>query len=497
MRGGGGTGTNLPSGGGGNASGGLVGDNGGTIDQSYANVSVTGATAGGLVGQNSDIIKQSYAVGRVNGSGINQIAGVGGLVGHNLGTVTQSYARGSVTGASFNLVGGLVGANDGANDNGQVTQSYATGPVSGGNGSSLGGLIGSRFGSATTSNSYWDNQTSGQLTSAGGTGEKTMDLQTGSLPTGFDPTVWVATHGRYPRLQWQVPTRPPVPVVFVHGLCSDEHSWDPLKRILVNFGWRFGGSVGQIGNSNAAAFDATFKHNADFYTINFADPAINNRGGLDGWATALHHYLRKIRINRGSLTGTKFIIVAHSAGGLAARAYLQGHANLHYDGDIFHLVTYGTPHNGTPLAGDSFGLAFIEAFLSGPCRNVTDLAGLLSGSSGVKEMLPGSKFLSEINGAKFPAGVLQTSLKAVADDLPVSGLSWCAPGWDCVVPVGSQNMESAYVGTPPLDLTLIATHTVTDRTHSTFDVPGLGVMPGETEDATSILWAIRRSIPGS
>ena len=37
--------------------------------------------------------------------------------------------------------------------------------------------------------SYWDTQTSGQTTSAGGTGLTTAQLESG-LPAGFDSTVW-------------------------------------------------------------------------------------------------------------------------------------------------------------------------------------------------------------------------------------------------------------------------------------------------------------------
>jgi hypothetical protein len=186
--------------------GGLVGENAGTITQSFADVSVAAAVAGGLVGQNSGgappfpgTIVQSYATGSVTGTGAGQISGVGGLVGHNFAVITQSYAMGNVAGASSNLVGGLVGAND----DGQVTQTYATGAVSGGLGSSIGGLIGASFGTATTNYSYWDIQTSGQTESAGGTGLTTAQFQSGNLPLGFDPTVWLAPRRKYPELRWQ------------------------------------------------------------------------------------------------------------------------------------------------------------------------------------------------------------------------------------------------------------------------------------------------------
>ena len=49
--------------------------------------------------------------------------------------------------------------------------------------------------------SYWDTQTTGQSTSAGGAPATTQYLTSGSLPTGFDPGIWSATAGQYPTLK--------------------------------------------------------------------------------------------------------------------------------------------------------------------------------------------------------------------------------------------------------------------------------------------------------
>jgi len=100
--------------------GGLVGQNYGTVQNSYATGSVNGGYfVGGLVGQNYGTVQNSYATGSVNGSG-----DVGGLVGYNYeGTVQNSYATGSVSGSSY-YVGGLVGRNSG----GTVQNSLALNP---------------------------------------------------------------------------------------------------------------------------------------------------------------------------------------------------------------------------------------------------------------------------------------------------------------------------------------------------------------------------------
>jgi filamentous hemagglutinin family protein len=224
--------TGIVSGVGGSDVGGLIGENeSSSITGSYATGEVTsGGDAGGLVGDNFGSIQTSYATGRVSGSGGG--ASIGGLVGYNLGTLQTSYATGAVSSSGSNAgVGGLVGLNDSDSDlrtGGGVVQtsyatgavsstgarsdaggliganfntvqiSYATGAVSGtGDSTVTGGLIGANFGGAVL-NSYWDTQTTGQPSSAGGTGLTTAQLQ-GALPSGFTAP-WATGAGLYPFL---------------------------------------------------------------------------------------------------------------------------------------------------------------------------------------------------------------------------------------------------------------------------------------------------------
>ena len=144
---------------------GLFGGSGGTIKNvGLIGGSVSGNnTVGALVGLNAGPIDMSYATTAVNGGANGQR--IGGLVGDNLNaTITNSYATGAVSGgAGSQYVGGFVGQND---IGGTISDSYATGVVSGG--SHVGGLVGSSF-LATTTNSYWDTETSGQSSSADGT----------------------------------------------------------------------------------------------------------------------------------------------------------------------------------------------------------------------------------------------------------------------------------------------------------------------------------------
>ena len=180
--------------------GGLVGYNDGTVNNSYATGSVTisGSTnfydafAGGLFGVNGGTVSNSYATGSVNGN----VEFAGGLIGYSYGSVSNSYATGAVSGGSA-YAGGLIGENDGT-----VTNSYSTGAVTN-TGGTAGGLIGLDFG--TVSNSFWDINTSGQSTSAAGTGLTTQQMmsQSNFTSAGWDfANTWVMYEGyTYPLLR--------------------------------------------------------------------------------------------------------------------------------------------------------------------------------------------------------------------------------------------------------------------------------------------------------
>jgi len=150
---------------------------------------------GGLVGSNDGVITQCYSAGAVGGDWR-----VGGLVGDNGGAVTNCYSASAVDGNS--LVGGLIGRNF----LGPVAQCYSTGGVNGS--SSVGGLVGSDYGGHDVALCFWDTQTSGQTTSAGGTGKTTAEMRSARTFYAWggcgDELVWTIDEGNdYPRLWWE------------------------------------------------------------------------------------------------------------------------------------------------------------------------------------------------------------------------------------------------------------------------------------------------------
>ncbi len=178
------------------AVGGLVGENGGLIEDSIADVAVTSdgndafgeVYVGGFVGYNNlGTINRSHALGDVTVTDDTSVAEfyVGGFVGvefSGLGTtINDSYARGnvSVTSTTGNTpevyAGGFAG-----DISGDIFRSFSTGSVSvtGDTLATTGGFAGTdSSGLASADTNFWDTQTSGLTDSAAGTGLTTAQFQ--------------------------------------------------------------------------------------------------------------------------------------------------------------------------------------------------------------------------------------------------------------------------------------------------------------------------------
>ena len=163
--------------------GGLIGGNHGFIANSYSTSAVTGIDyVGGLVGENISYtsygyIYESYSAGAVTGRNY-----VGGLVGLNSGGyIWACYSTSAVTGVNY--VGGLVGRNFIYSHRGDIEECYSAGLVTGAH--YVGGLVGSTSATSYMDGSYewfyiwncfWDNETSGQASSAGGAPKTTAEM---------------------------------------------------------------------------------------------------------------------------------------------------------------------------------------------------------------------------------------------------------------------------------------------------------------------------------
>jgi hypothetical protein len=188
--------------------GGLVGENGGLVEQCTASVSINSSSiAGGLVGANYSIIRNTSANVAIVGKSAGGIAGwtqglledsvatgsvsakdsAGGIAGGNEGTISGSSSSATVqaTGDTYGYAGGIAGLNYGGISlshatgtasglvagglagfswYGTIDQSYATGAVTGAQ--YAGGLVAST--GVTVSNSYATGDVSAGTKGVGG-----------------------------------------------------------------------------------------------------------------------------------------------------------------------------------------------------------------------------------------------------------------------------------------------------------------------------------------
>jgi pimeloyl-ACP methyl ester carboxylesterase len=192
----------------------------------------------------------------------------------------------------------------------------------------------------------------------------------------------------------------PYPIIFVHGLNSNDQTWISLLTWLDLYGWSFGGRMdfclNYDGNLSTSLLtndihDFTMLSNlnvGDYYTVNF-DVNTNgtlynniyesNQAAIVKQGKALQAAIKHVLDKTGS---DKVILVGHSMGGLASREYLQNPSNWQTDGKhhVAKLLTLGTPHGGS----DQWTLAGLLTGIDGYSEAVRDLRWQYSnGYSGV------------------------------------------------------------------------------------------------------------------
>lgn len=111
-----------------------------------------------------------------------------------------------------------------------------------------------------------------------------------------------------------------LPVLLVHGYGCNSGYWHSMSKAL------------QKAHITHHAIDL--------------EPVI---GGIDEYSPLIHCAIEQLCRETGC---EKVVVVAHSMGGLASRAYLRDHGSRR----IAKLITLGTPHHGTGLAHFGVGL---------------------------------------------------------------------------------------------------------------------------------------------
>lgn len=103
-------------------------------------------------------------------------------------------------------------------------------------------------------------------------------------------------------------------IVFIHGFVCNRGFWNPWLRQLRGSGHAFA----------AVSLEPVF-------------------GAIDDYVPVIEDAVQRVTV----ATGLPPLLVCHSMGGLAARAWLRA---LQADARVYHVVTLGTPHHGTWLA---------------------------------------------------------------------------------------------------------------------------------------------------
>ena len=195
------------------------------------------------------------------------------------------------------------------------------------------------------------------------------------------------------------------PVLFIHGFCSSAETWNETIPQLSTR--RFGTDVPRVYESSIgkAAARTQVAAGTRTFRIDFSDLS----GGFDLLAVANVPTVRKAGELKSVIdaikrfTGApKVILVGHSLGGLAARAYIQGigqnrhGATIAYGGDVAALIMISTPNQGSVLAT-----------LSGRPESA---ACVIADTANLRDLQPSSDLLAQLNSRPWPAGTAVDSI---------------------------------------------------------------------------------------
>ena len=148
-------------------------------------------------------------------------------------------------------------------------------------------------------------------------------------------------------------------VLLLHGLSDDKSIWNDLVSDSNGFGGRC-----TVLKSNTTVYESANSDGVFCFRIDFGSRdrtsnlrgldnlTCNDHGGCSGDFSSYSQLgldvkdaVTKMKQLLGS--DVKIILLAHSRGGLAARAFLQSQSGTE---NVVALITTGTPHLGTPIA---------------------------------------------------------------------------------------------------------------------------------------------------
>lgn len=253
-----------------------------------------------------------------------------------------------------------------------------------------------------------------------------------------------------------------IPVILIHGLqpfktsCRGFANWDAAAATFPELT----GAL-RANDSTAKAYQLYALRYTTFEPVANAVVFLRNEVVRRGWQ------------------GRDILLVGHSMGGLVGRGYLAAHGPEH----VRALVTLGTPHLGSPFA-NNLPVAGSIGICAGPVYG--GLATLLfPRSAGVRDLAPGSEWISTLSGQRGGADRIYT----------FAGDGELVPDWSVIGCVMKLVLGgAAHDGMVPVSSALpdwTALQTVVRGSHH------LGITAQATPHVTRLLAQLSQCLPGS
>lgn len=288
----------------------------------------------------------------------------------------------------------------------------------------------------------------------------------------------------------------PYPVIFIHGLNSNDKTWNAMKNALINnYSLVNGGNLNvslnydnNLASSNMNIYptvgaDIAFYSDlstisvGDFYSVNFD---INNSGQL--YASESSNSFIDVLSNESAITKQgaalryiiqlvlqktnrdKVILFGHSMGGLCAREYLQNPVNWtepNVNHHVAKLITTGTPH----LGSDAIGGQIVGVDLRSEAMRDLKSTYNNSGANGVY-LFGGNELNSIMNDTSNNYYNIDVNCDGLGNGGLIVGLNQKLPQYNldysCIIGTGALGLGDIAVNTDSANINNIYTNLTTN-----------------------------------
>jgi pimeloyl-ACP methyl ester carboxylesterase len=288
----------------------------------------------------------------------------------------------------------------------------------------------------------------------------------------------------------------PYPIIFIHGLNSNDKTWNDMKTALVNnYGLVNGGYLNvslnfdnNLASSNknvypTAGADIAFYSDlstisvGDFYCVNFDInnsgqlypsensnsfiDVLSNESAITKQGVALRYIIQLVlqKTNRD-----KVILFGHSMGGLCAREYLQNPINWtepNVNHHIAKLITTGTPHKGS----DAIGGQIVGVDLRSEAMRDLKSTYNNSGANGVY-LFGGNELNSIMNDTSNNYYNIDVNCDGISNGGVIVGLNQKTPQYNldysCIIGTGALGLGDIAVNTDSANINNVYTNLTTN-----------------------------------